>query len=411
MKKPLLVFWLAMSSSVVAAQISAGTRLRETSFTLITNGGFSPEYRQGGQSHFADAQYYRGSFRKEHLATGWYLFPGLTNLLLTSARERGSSWYPTLEAGYFVRKYLTLREGLMLFGEIRGGGRARVDYIHTAERTPYSQTYALQGVLGAGLSYSFRDHWALTARADIASAELANYRTTYDDPVTYFNASGKLQAQRFRIGITRFIGGGPGKADPPAPKHASVYEEGQAFIGGDFSLSSNFHHSGTDVGLGFTKARFREPLVAVGATYTVRFAFLPVNISEPDLLKQYSWGAGVTLFQENYLPLAKNLSLFGRFALDLRYDGYRRFRTQNVSLSNRLELRPQVSPGIQYQLNNRWAVSATVGGMNIATLAAGISHEQSGEKTHGYSMSFTFSPVYDISNSGLSLRYFPGKQN
>lgn len=378
----------------------------------------------------ASLNFQRGRFVRDDLAHGWLLGLQVNRGMLKQTGSLGgnrttSSFSPTLQTGYFVRRYLRVSEPLRFFAQ------AQVSGIYSPVFTKYqdadinssSQNVSLRVQPVIGATFFLKNGWALEAQTTLGIASLTHFWANTDEPRTMFSANSGLNFDSFKVGIAKYFGGNPVSSSlfPPAPE--TIYQPGQRYVGGSFNTNVNFNTPGRNGNVSFTSARFKSTNQARGVSLSLGFG----NSRNPgsvygDVYRANQFSVGVRPFREYYWPLAEKWSVFLNAGLNINYTGVSsklKFRNPSNSSPSRTTSSYQSTgqvalsafPGIQYQFAPRWALAATVGSMSAGGLNFDWirAHSAAGKNDYRRSDFYLGTPTINLSNFGLSLRYFPQK--
>lgn len=410
MKKPLLSTLFVLASLGASAQISSGTRLREVSGVFDHQLFF---YKGGYRTAQINVipRFTWGKAVKDNTFRGWYLAPGVSFFDQGAGRDgRETYWTPSLSGGYFSRRYLRVADGLHVFGQGQIGGTAAV-LLGSKASNPAEQLYQLSASASVGVTYLTKTNWGLTFGAGLVNLSLDYQRLPHNTANTTLRLNGSLSASSLSVGVTRFIGGDQAPTSVFTPKNESIYQTGQRFLGGDVNVAAPFDNSATSASVGFSRMKFKTSRTATGYRILARFNVLDQSLGS-NIARTRRWGVGFALARENYLPLGSKLSLFAQTQLIFGYYGESQtVPTRNNVESHGISFLPTLSPGIQYQVSDRWAIAATVGQLLLGEASVELRKQylQGEINSNTFIPTASFSPTYRITNSGVSLRYFPGR--
>ncbi|MBO9641350.1 MAG: hypothetical protein J7576_24475, partial [Siphonobacter aquaeclarae] len=256
-----------------------------------------------------------------------------------------------------------------------------------------------------------KTNWGLTFSAGLVNLSFDHQRLPQNTANTTLRLNGGLDASSFSIGVTRFIGGDQAPTSIFTPRKESIYQTGQRFLGGDVNLAAPFDNSTTYASVGFSRMKFKTSRTATGYRAIANFNVFDQNLGS-NVVRTRRWGVGFALARENYLPLGSKLSLFAQTQLIFGYSGESQEvpGTKNTE-SHSISFMPALAPGIQFQVSDRWAVAATIGQLLLGEARVELRKEypQAEIRSNTYVTTASFSPTYQITNSGISLRYFPGR--
>lgn len=417
MKKLILTTYaLLVSVSATLAQIPAGTKLR------IYNPGFNHSINQlnrpadlyGQTKTWMGLGY--GRFVKDNVARGWIIRPELGTSFDRSADE--TFWYPKLEIGYFNRRYLSITPDLYLFGEGKIGVSSQQSILPKGMRTSDSkiQNYTALAQANFGVTYFLKNGWALESSANLGNLSVNHSRQNDHTQSTTIQLNSSLYAQKFQVGLSKYIDYNPAKS---VFTKETPYQPGQTFIGGNVSflntsytyanLSNEYTSNAQSLNLGFSKGKFVTSTHARGFGFSALFNTSKYSSADTSFQNYQNFGLSANVFHEHYLALSPKFSVVAITSLNAYYSSVKTNTSTSRYNDHTLALSPDFSPAIQYQFSPRWSILARVGSFTVGSLGVTLRDYKVSGSDNDLSAALSFNPSYTIGNSGVSLRYFPGR--
>ncbi|OZI09136.1 hypothetical protein BWI93_05770 [Siphonobacter sp. BAB-5385] len=409
----LLLSLFCIHLTPASAQLPAGTKLRGIRPTLTTQNVFLKNPSTTHHTSDISLELTYGKFIRENVAHGWSITPGF------GINSEVTSWLPQLKINYFNRRYVPVTSGIYAFAEGTVGVQSQLGLSSgNYYKNPFLQSYSAFAALNAGLTYFYKNDWALEAEANLGTLSVSHLRSKPESQSTAVSLESSLSAQLFTLGITRYIGSGNSKSTIFETDHNTPYTAGQRYWEGRLSSNFNFikpsainSSNSQSINIGFSTARFVSDKQARGFGLSAIFSNLNAKseLYPPSSMK--FGGATAFIFREHYLPLGKKLSLIGSVYLTGFYTMNRTKHLEQNTTEHSLDINPSIRPAIQYQLTDRWAVTAHIGTLSIASanLTLDKQKDYSNEPVNRFQTGLSFSPAYTIGNSGISFRYFPGR--
>lgn len=396
------------------AQFPAGTKLRGIRPTLTTRNVFLNAPSATHHTSDISLELTYGKFIRENVAHGWSITPGF------GINSEITGWIPQLKINYFNQRYVPITSGIYAFAEGTVGVQTQLGLSSgNYYKNPFLQSYTAFAALNAGLTYFYKNDWALEAKANLGTLSVSHLRSKPESQTTAVSLESSLSAQLFTLGITRYIGSGNSKSTIFETDRNMPYTAGQRYWEGRVtsilnSIKPSKINSATTqyFNVGLSTARFISDKQARGFGLTALFS---TSNAESELYPQSSMkfgGATAFIFREHYLPLGKKISLIGGVYLTGSYTINRtKYLDQNTTQQS-LSIAPSIKPAIQYQLTDQWAVTAHIGTLSIASANLTLDKERDyrNEPINRFQTGLSFSPAYTIGNSGISFRYFPGRR-
>ncbi|MDQ1088154.1 hypothetical protein [Siphonobacter sp. SORGH_AS_1065] len=390
-----------LSSISLFAQIPANTKIL----------GFGGSFRYGNMA-YPNADIHNsslnfspeltsGKFTKENTAEGWIVNP--------TVMYNYTNWSPALSIQHFNRKYVSLTPGFYLFGEATAGAQANLRFM---ERNAVYQTYQVSAGVNLGLTYFYKNDWSLEAKANVATVYASHYRSPITPTQNLVSLQSNLPSNFFELSLVKYIGSQNEKSTLLTSKRDSLYQVNQRFITGDISATALFNENNNYLNnntqalqAGFSIGRFVTTTYAKGFGITARFNKAPeyTSIEEWYPINSKTAGFSIYKFHEYYFPIAKKLSLVANVRINASY-AYAKEEAREQITTHSLTLFPSIIPAIQYQINDRWALTGLIGSFQIGSVHA--SYEKSAWRGDLIRGGISFDPNYTLNNSGVSLRYF-----
>ncbi len=410
----LLLSLFCIHLTPASAQLPAGTKLRGIRPTLTTQNVFLKDPSTTHHTSDISLELTYGKFIRENVAHGWSITPGF------GINSEVTSWLPQLKINYFNRRYVPVTSGIYAFAEGTVGVQSQLGLSSgNYYKNPFLQSYSAFATLNAGLTYFYKNDWALEAKANLGTLSVSHLRSKPESHTTAVSLESSLSAQLFTLGITRYIGSGNSKSTIFETDQNTPYTAGQRYWEGrvtsnlNFIKSSKINSATTQYfNVGLSTARFISDKQSRGFGLTALFS---TSNAKSELHPKSSikfGGANAFIFRENYFPLGKKLSLIGGVYLTGSYTINRtKYLDQNTTQQS-LSIAPSIKPAIQYQLTDQWSVTAHIGSLSIASANFTFEKEKgvSYVPTNHFQTGLSFSPAYTIGNSGISFRYFPGRR-
>lgn len=402
---PLLTFFLTAAS--LSAQTLQGNRFHSLSGNLsialnTTESSLTPQSKY--QTYNLGLQYVRGKFIRDNLAQGFGIDLGVGHIRIPATDY--SMMSPSVSGYYLIRKYIAPSERVRVFGQLKAGLTYNPQLYDGKIET---NIFGASGTAALGLTYFYRKNWALEALANVASLSVTHSRQQGEKVSTDADLSGTFGLSGFQIGVAKYFGSSSSSFE--APPKQSLYVIGQPYVAAD--LTGYIRSNVTDnkgFSLGVTAAKFTSPSVALGIGVYGNYG----NSEDFNSVKYSNWGASVRPYAEHYWPVSGKWTVWVNGGASLGYSQNKQEAasgtTFNRTTSTTFSLNPNVRPGIQYQLTPQWAIAAMVGILDFKGFSAKIEEgttQTSSTKTTTYDITIT--PTYTLGNSGLSLRYFPGR--
>lgn len=404
MKQLLTATFFCLCSASLVAQTTQGNRFMSFTGDLNlrfdnTSSSLTPETKR--QTYGLNLQMTRGKFTRDNIAQGWSIGLGATHERINQIDYAETT--PSLSAHYVYRRYIVPSERVRLFAQGKAGGLYSPTF-NDGETT--QNTFSIGASLDLGLTYFYRKNWAWEATASLANVGVSHASARGEKVYTDVNVNGSLGFSTFRIGLAHYFGESSSPFES-APQQ-SLYEVGQTYLAGDLSVQQVSARSNTtNLGIGFAAGKFVTPRRLLGISVSGSYG-TGVDQGNADYT---NWGASVRPYAEQYWPVAGKWTVLldGGVAL-----GYAQVKTELNSVQSNTQTtyyaKPTFRPGIQYQLTQRWALAALVGVLDLTGFTATQQEVTTGNTVSKSTIyAFTIDPSYQISNSSLSLRYFPGR--
>lgn len=402
---PLLI--LLLSVGTLSAQTLQGNRFHSLSGNLSialnsTESSLTPESKY--QSYTLGLQYARGRFVRDNLAQGFGIDLNVGHIRIPATDY--SMMSPGLSGYYLIRKYIAPSERVRVFGQLKAGVTYNPQLYNGKIET---NIFGASGAAALGLTYFYRKNWAIEALASVASLSVTHARQQGDKVYTNADVSGTFGLSGFQLGVAKYFGSSSSPFE--APPKQSLYVIGQPYISADLTgyLRSNVTDN-KGFSLGIAGARFTSPSVALGIGVYGNYG----HSEDFNGVKYTTRGASVRPFAERYWPVSGKWTVWVNGGVSLGYSESKQEvvtgTTFNRTTDQNFTFNPTIRPGIQYQLTPQWAIAAMVGILDFKGFTARIEEGKtpaSSTKTTTYDI--TINPTYTLNNSGLSLRYFPGR--
>lgn len=404
MKKiPLLSLLLGLSAPLFA-QTSEGNRF--ISFT--GNLGFSAEKTASDltvptreRTYDINLEFNRGKFIRDNTAHGWNIGLGYNHYQILEAGYAASR--PSLSANYLFRKYVVPSERVRAFAQ----GTIGASYQPTISEGEFTQnTFGAGASLGLGLTYFFKKDWAWEATANLAHLGVTHTRQEGEKVSTNVALNGSLGISSFKIGLAHYFGSSSSPFEE-SPQQ-SLYSIGTGYLAADLSgLHNSYALSNmTGVSLGFSGGKFITARKVIGLG--VAGSYVTTNSSSENL--STGWAVSARPFTEYYWPVSGKWTAFVNGGIALAYTSTKINSTGNETSTQSYLVQPTLRPGIQYQLTTRWALAAMIGTLDLKGFSATKTQlQQSSVNTPKTTLNFAIDPTYQLANTSLSLRFFPGR--
>lgn len=278
------------------------------------------------------------------------------------------------------------------------------------------QQYQVSAGVNLGLTYFYKNDWSFEAKTNIATLYASHRRSPISPTQTTVNLQSNLPSNLFELSLVKYIGSQNGTSTLFTSKRDSMYRSNQRFVTGEiaatalFNENNNYLNNNTQIiHVGFSMGKFITPTQAKGFGITANFSKNPAYISDEEGYSITSKAAGFSIykFKEYYLPIANQLSLIANTRITATYM-YGKDQGQERITSHSLALFPSIIPAIQYQINDRWALTGLLGSFQIGSVLASYENSEWGSRSMGEKLKgdISFDPGYTLNNSGISLRYF-----
>lgn len=411
---PLLLSLFCIHLTPAFAQLPVGTNIWGIRPTLTTqNVSFTDPSTTHHTSDISLELTY-GKFIRENVAHGWHITPGF------GINSEVMGWIPQLKINYFNRRYVPITSGIYALAEGTVGVQTQLGLSSgNYYKNPFLQSYSAFAALNAGLTYFYKNDWALEAKANLGTLSVSHLRSKPESQTTAVSLESSLSAQLFTLGITRYIGSGNSKSTIFETDQNTPYAVGQRYWEGRLTSNFNFikpsainSSNSQSINIGFSTARFISDKQARGFGLSAIFSNLNAKSELYPRSSIKFGGATAFIFREHYLPLSKKFSLIGGMYLTGSYTINHIKNIDQNNIKHALYITPSIRPAIQYQVTNRWAITAHVGSLTVGSANFTFEKEKgiSYVPTNSFQTGLSFSPAYTIGNSGISFRYFPGRR-